>query len=294
MAGKGLGSGLGALFGDSAMEPEGGEMIAIALIEPKEDQPRRDFDQAQLAELAESVKEHGLIQPITVRPVDGGYYQIIAGERRWRACRLAGLTQVPCRVIEADDKTAMVLAMVENLQREDLNPIEEAAGYKTLMEEYGMTQAQLAQSVGKSRPVIANSLRILTLPEDVVALVREGKLSLSQARAILEIEGDEKRSQIAAMAAEKGLTVREISSLASKKRRTGGKTKTPEHILAPDGVDYYAEVEKTLSNALGRKVKIICGRKKGKIEIEYYGEDDFEEICSALSSAGGQNGAPKK
>ena len=282
---KGLGTGLGALFGDSAMEPEKekSDLLPISKIEPRQDQPRRFFDEAQLAELAESIKEHGVIQPITVREIDGGYYQIIAGERRWRAARLAGLFEIPAKVIEADDRTAMVLAMVENLQREDLNPIEEAKGYKVLTEEYGMTQAAVAESVGKSRPVITNAMRLLTLPEDVLKLTEEGKLSLSQARAILEIEDDELKSQIAAQAAENSLTVREISSLAGKIGRESNRKKSKRPVF-PDGVDYYAEMEKSLSSALGRKVKIQWGRKKGKIEIEYYGDEDFEEICAALSS----------
>ena len=282
---KGLGTGLGALFGDSAMEPEKekSDLLPISKIEPRQDQPRRFFDEAQLAELAESIKEHGVIQPITVREIDGGYYQIIAGERRWRAARLAGLFEIPAKVIEADDRTAMVLAMVENLQREDLNPIEEAKGYKVLTEEYGMTQAAVAESVGKSRPVITNAMRLLTLPEDVLKLTEEGKLSLSQAREILEIEDDELKSQIAVQAAENSLTVREISSLAGKIGRESNRKKSKRPVF-PDGVDYYAEMEKSLSSALGRKVKIQWGRKKGKIEIEYYGDEDFEEICAALSS----------
>ena len=282
---KGLGTGLGALFGDSAMEPEKekSDLLPISKIEPRQDQPRRFFDEVQLAELAESIKEHGVIQPITVREIDGGYYQIIAGERRWRAARLAGLFEIPAKVIEADDRTAMVLAMVENLQREDLNPIEEAKGYKVLTEEYGMTQAAVAESVGKSRPVITNAMRLLTLPEDVLKLTEEGKLSLSQARAILEIEDDELKSQIAVQAAENSLTVREISSLAGKIGRESNRKKSKRPVF-PDGVDYYAEMEKSLSSALGRKVKIQWGRKKGKIEIEYYGDEDFEEICAALSS----------
>ena len=285
MAGKGLGAGLGALFGESAVEPEekAGEFLPISQIEPRDDQPRRVFDQVQLAQLADSIREHGVIQPITVRAIDSGYYQIIAGERRWRAARLAGLSEVPVRIVEADDKTAMILAMVENLQREDLNPIEEARGYKTLIDEYKMTQAALAESVGKSRPVITNSMRLLTLPDEVIKLTEDGELSLSQARAILEIEDDSAKIEIAKLAAENGLTVRQIGEMAAKNAKKKGKS-TPKRRLADDGVDYYAEVEKTLSDALGRRVRIVCGRKKGKIEIEYYDEDDFEEICSALSS----------
>ena len=188
MAGKGLGTGLGALFGDAAMEEptNEGTFLPLSKIEPRQDQPRSSFDEETLTELSASIREHGVIQPLTVRKLDGGYYQIIAGERRWRAARLAGLFEVPVRIIEADDKKAMVLAMVENLQREDLNPIEEAAGYRYLMNEYGFTQEAVAASVGKSRPVVANALRLLTLPESAQKLVEEGKLSHSLARTVLE------------------------------------------------------------------------------------------------------------
>ena len=285
MASKGLGAGLGALFGDSAPDRTAKEktVISIALIEPRQDQPRKQFDEAQLSELASSISEHGVIQPITVREIDGGYYQIIAGERRWRAARMAGLDEIPVRVIEADDKTAMIYAMVENLQREDLNPIEEAKGYKTLIESYGMTQTELADTVGKSRPVITNSLRLLTLPAEVVELAEKGKLSLSQARAILEIENDVYKIEIAKKAAEFGLTVREIESLAAKLTKKPKKA-TDISRISPDGVDYYAEAEKTLTQKLGRKVKIACGRKKGKIEIEYYGDEDFESLYEILNA----------
>lgn len=286
MGSKGLGSGLGALFGDSAFEPEQEktDMVPISKIEPRADQPRSIFDENQLFELSQSIKEHGLIQPITVRSIDGGYYQIIAGERRWRASRMAGLDQVPVRIIEADDKMAMVLAMVENLQREDLNPVEEARGYRTLMETYGFTQASLSEAVGKSRPVVANALRILTLPEEVLKLAEEGQLSLSQARAVLEAEGDENRIFLGKKAAQEGLTVRQITAAAAKLGKVP-KIKDARPV-GDDGVDYYAEVEKSLSGALGRRVKIQYGRKRGKIEIEYYGDEDFEAICEILRDAG--------
>lgn len=276
---KGLGMGLEALFGESIAETSenGSVYLPIEKIEPKADQPRSCFDADGLSELADSIAEHGIIQPITVRKIDGGYYQIIAGERRWRAARLAGLSEVPVRVIEADDKSAMELALVENLQREDLNPVEEAAGYKLLMTEYGMTQEQVSARVGKSRPVIANALRILSLPKEVLSLVSSGSLSLSLARTILEAEGDELRIYVAQEAAEKELTVREVSALIKKlSREEKPKKKTDE------GVNYIAEVEKDLTQRLGRRVKIVNGRKKGRFEIEYYGNEDFERLLEAL------------
>jgi len=284
MAGKGLGAGLGALFGDSADIKEASEKqtLPISKIEPRKDQPRQYFDEAQLSELAASIKEHGVIQPLTVREIDGGYYQIIAGERRWRASRMAGLTELPVHIIKADDKTAMIYAMVENLQREDLNPIEEAKGYKTLISSYGLTQQAAADAVGKSRPVVTNALRLLTLPEKIISYLENGELSVSQARLLLEISDENELLAIADKAVEKGLTVREISSLINKQgkvKETKGKSRK-----SADGVDYYAIAEKKLSDKFGRRVKINCGRKKGKIEIEYYGDEDFEALLDVLSS----------
>lgn len=277
---KGLGMGLEALFGDTISDTaEGGNSyLPIEKIEPKPDQPRSRFDADGLAELAGSIAEHGIIQPITVRKLDGGFYQIIAGERRWRAARMAGLSEVPVRIIEADDKEAMEMALVENLQREDLNPVEEATGYKQLMSEYGMTQEQVAARVGKSRPVIANSLRILTLPKEVLWLVESGALSLSLARTVLEAEGDDARIYAAQQAAEKDMTVKELSALIKKLSREEKPKQENE------GVDYIAEVEKDLTQKLGRRVKIVNGRKKGRFEIEYYGEEDFERLLAALEN----------
>jgi ParB family chromosome partitioning protein len=271
MAGKGLGAGLGALLGDVLPEAgsEGEKTLPISKIEPRKGQP-------------ESIAEHGVIQPLTVRRIDGGFYQIIAGERRWRAARQAGLTEVPVRIIEADDRLSMELALVENLQREDLNPVEEARGYRTLMEEYGLTQEETAKRVGKSRPVVANALRLLTLPKKALQLTESGKLSLSQARAILEIRDDALRDKAAAAAAENGLTVREIEALL-KKWTKSAKVKSQSRAAA-DGVDYYAEVENELGKALGRRVRIVSGRKKGRIELDYYDKEDFEQLCEKLRS----------
>jgi ParB family chromosome partitioning protein len=289
MSGRGLGAGLGAIFGEDVVEESLNgnakevDWLPIAKIEPREDQPRSDFDEVTLSELAESIKEHGLIQPIIVRELDGGYYQIIAGERRWRASRLAGLDKVPVRIIKADDKKAMELALVENLQREDLNPVEEAKGYKTLMQEYGLTQEQAAKTVGKSRPVVANSLRLLKLPEEILKVISEDKLSLSHARAILELDDPEKQKLAAKKIVEGNLTVREATSLIKNLNKGEKPVKIKEKT---DDVDYVAELEQDISKSLGRKVRIIRGRKKGKIEIEYYSEDDFESICENLIKFG--------
>ena len=286
MAGKGLGAGLGALFGEDTFAESGQpETLPISRIEPKQDQPRSYFDEASLAELSSSIAEHGIIQPITVRKLDGGYYQIIAGERRWRAARMAGLREVPVRIIEADDKKTMELSLVENLQREDLNPVEEALGYRTLMQEYSMTQEGAANVVGKSRPVIANALRHLALPEKVLDMLRDGKISVSHARLLLELDGDTVREKAAEEIIEKSLTVRQTEALI-KKIKSGKKPKKEK----PEGVDYMAEVEKDLTKSLGRKVKVVSGKRKGRIEIEYYGNDDFEVIREALMAlkAGGK------
>jgi ParB family chromosome partitioning protein len=251
-------------------------------IEPRPGQPRINFDEESLAELADSITEHGIIQPITVRKLDDDYYQIIAGERRWRAARIAGLQDVPVNVINVSDEEAAQLALVENLQREDLNPIEEARGYKSLMETYGMTQEQAAKTVGKSRPVIANSLRLLKLPEDVLGLIEIGTLTLSHARAILELENQEDQSEAARITVERDLSVRETTALVKRIASGNNKKDENEHPLAPDGVDYYAEVEKDLSHSLGRKVKISAGAKKGHFQIEYYSKEDFEVLYNAL------------
>ena len=282
MAEKGLGKGLAAVFGDEAEETGGAALSTLPLskIEPRSDQPRERFDEESLAELADSIREHGLLQPLTVRALDGGFYQIIAGERRWRASRMAGLYEVPVHIIEADDKKATVLALVENLQREDLNPVEEAKGYKALIAEHGMTQEQAAAAVGRSRPVVANALRLLTLPPSVLTMLEDGRLSMSQGRALLELESQEDREAAANAVVERGLTVRDAAALIRKmNRRPAKKARGP---LSPDGVDYVAEAERRLSDALGRGVKITYGRKKGRIELEYYGVDDFENLMEEL------------
>ena len=272
----GLGMGLGALFQD---EPEltPSDTLPISRVEPRAGQPRTAFDEPALQELADSIARHGLLQPITVRKLDSGYYQIVAGERRWRAARLAGLTEVPVRIIEADDRKTQELALVENLQRADLNPMEEARGYQTLMADYGLTQEAVSQSVGRSRPAVANALRLLTLPDDIAAMVERGDLTAGHARALVPIEDRALQLEAAEQVAEKGLSVRQTEALAASLLK--GPKKKPEK---PAGVDYAAEAGAELEKVLGRKVRIVDGRKRGRIELEYYGADDREALLQAL------------
>ena len=273
---KGLGTGLGALFGE---EPElaPAETLPISRVEPRAGQPRTVFDEPALRELADSIAQHGLLQPITVRQLDSGYYQIIAGERRWRAARLAGLTEVPVRVIEADERKAQELALVENLQREDLNPMEEARGYRALMDDFGLTQEAVSQSVGKSRPTVANALRLLSLQEPIAKMLEDGQLSTGHARALLPIEDKSLQLEAAKQVVEKGLSVRQTESLAASLMKS---PKAPAK-KAP-GIDYAAQTSAELEKALGRKVRIVDGRKRGRIELEYYGADDREALLGAL------------
>lgn len=281
---KGLGIGLGALFGEELPRPDtqAGEavtLLPLTKIEPRADQPRKRFDETALAELSESIREYGLIQPITVRPLESGYYQIIAGERRWRASRMAGLTEVPVRVITADEQRAMEMALVENLQREDLNPIEEAKGYRALLDDYGMTQDEVAQSVGKSRPAVANAMRLLALSEPVRKLVEDGTLSAGHARALIPIEDPQKQLAAAQTVIEKGLSVRKTEALAAQL------LKAPPEPAAPQqgsGVDYLGECSRHLEQLLGRRVRMAQGRKTGRIELEYYDADDREALLQAL------------
>ena len=280
---KGLGTGLGALFGEDIFEEENQEIMTLPItkVEPRKEQPREYFDEAALEELSESIAQFGLIQPIVVRKLDTGYYQIIAGERRWRASRMAGLKEVPVRVIEADDRRTAELALVENLQREDLNPIEEAKGYKTLIEVYGLTQEEAAKSVGRSRPAITNSMRLLSLSDDVLALVETGKLSAGHARALVPITDAKKQLAAANEVIDKGLSVRKTEELAAKaqKPETAAKAKN-----TGVSVDYAAEVSKELTALLGRRVQLTDGKKTGKIELEFYGSDDREALIEMLKT----------
>ena len=277
---KGLGTGLGVLFGADEYDDEAEQLtLPIAKVEPRSEQPREYFDQEALEALADSIRQYGLIQPITVRKLDSGYYQIIAGERRWRASRLAGLTEVPVRVIEADDRRTAELALVENLQREDLNPIEEAKGYKLLIEEYGLTQDEAARSVGRSRPAVTNAMRLLMLAPQVMEMVEKGELSAGHARAILTVSEPSKQLAAANEIIRKNYSVRKAEQLAAKIFRESQQTKEESSEI---NVDYAAEVLNELSKKLGRKVRLIEGKRNGKIEIEFYGADDREALIEKL------------
>ena len=277
---KGLGKGLGALLGDfdeGSQEENGLKKLPLHKIEPNPDQPRRDFDPEELEELAESIRTHGVIQPLTVREMSNGYYQIIAGERRWRASRLAGLEEIPAVILEADDKKAMELALIENLQRSDLNPVEEANGYDSLIREYGLTQEEAAARVGKSRPAVANALRLLSLCEGVLDKVRSGELTAGHARAILQLKSEKKQREAAQKISALGLSVRQAEMLC--KNMTREPEKQPPIVLE---VNYVAECEKNLSKHLGRGVKIVNGKRKGHFELEFYGQDDLQVLLDAL------------
>ena len=282
---KGLGTGLGVLFGGDDIDDSDSQLLnlPISKVEPRLEQPRQYFDEASLQELADSIAQYGLIQPITVRRLDTGYYQIIAGERRWRAARLAGLHEVPVRVIEADDRRTAELALVENLQREDLNPIEEAKGYKTLIEEYGLTQEETAKSVGRSRPAVTNALRLLSLSKPVLEMVEKGELSAGHARALVPIEDGEKQLKAAMEVRDKALSVRKTEQLAARiSKEPEEKNESSKEIK----VDYSAEVSRQLTEVMGRKVRLVDGKKTGKIEIEFYGADDREALIELLSRIG--------
>ena len=277
---SGLGRGLGALLGDDVMKTEssGSLSLPISQVETCSSQPRKRFDDESLQELADSISQHGIIQPLTVRKLSSGYYQIIAGERRWRAARLAGLQEVPVIVIEADDRKAAELAMIENLQREDLNPMEEAAGFQSLIESYHMTQEEAAQRVGKSRSAVTNALRLLGLTPSVRKLVEEGKLSAGHARALVPLTPSLQESAANAIVSG-GLSVRQTEALV---KRLSAEKKEAQ-AKDPDEVDYLAEAQNELKARLCRGVKIVPGRKKGRIELEYYGVDDLNDLLDALA-----------
>lgn len=277
---KGLGKGLGALledFGTEAAETSAYRTLPIYKVEPNPNQPRQDFDPEELEALADSIRIHGIIQPLTVREMPNGYYQIIAGERRWRAARLAEVSEVPAVVMEADDKKVMELALIENLQRQDLNPVEEAMGYQSLMQEYGLTQEEAAKRVGKSRSAVANALRLLGLCDPVLEMVRKGELTAGHARAVLTLKQEKLQMEAAKKIISLSLSVRQAETLCKNL------AKEPEPKKEPDfAVDYVAECEKNLSKALGRGVKIVNGKRKGRFELEFYGEEDLQNLLDAL------------
>lgn len=281
---KGLGRGLAALLGDNVMdnqEEKTSLYLPISQVESCAGQPRKQFDPDALADLADSIREHGIIQPLTVRKLQSGYYQIIAGERRWRAARMAGLDQVPTIVIEADDRKAMELAMIENLQREDLNPMEEAEGYRQLMEQYNLTQEETAQRVGKSRSAVANALRLLNLCPSVRAMVEDGRLTSGHARTILPLS-PALQTKAADAVLKSDLSVRQTELLV--KKLTAEVKEKPAVTTGGLEVNYAEEAAKALCAHLGRGCKIVSGRKKGRIELEYYGVDDLNNLLDALNT----------
>lgn len=277
---RGLGRGLGALLTDYSENDAAQAVTTLPLqrIEPNPNQPRKRFDEVELQALADSIGQHGLLQPLAVRDMGNGYYQIIAGERRWRACRLAGLSEVPVTVVEADDRTVMELALVENLQREDLNPMEEAEGYRVLLEEYGLTQEQAAKQVGKSRSAVANALRLLTLSDEVRALVENGELTAGHARALLTLPNGRLQKAAAQKILALRLSVRQAEAMCKRMAAEEKPKEEPE----PLAVDYIAECEKHLTRRLGRRVHIVNGKRKGRVELDFYGDDDLQKLYEAL------------
>ena len=273
----GLGRGLDALFADNAVEEQGKVVtLRISEIEPNRDQPRKTFDEAALADLADSIAQHGVLQPLLVRPLARGGYQLVAGERRWRASRLAGLTEVPVVVREMSDQEAAELALIENLQRQDLNPMEEALGYRTLMEQYGMTQEDAARAVGKSRPAVANALRLLNLPTEIAEMVSSGQLSAGHARAILSFETLSAQAEAAQAAIKQDLSVRALEKMAKASRSS-----RPERTVRRRD-SLYDEVELILTEQLGRKVRVVDKGENGVLQLEFYSKDDLKALANTL------------
>ncbi len=282
----GLGKGLDALFLDNDAQVGGGLMnLRLSAIEPNKDQPRDKFDQEALAELADSIREHGVLQPIVVRPMPGGTYQIVAGERRWRASRMAGLSEIPAVVVEAQDDKVMELALIENLQREDLTIIEEALGYRTLMETYGLTQDQVAKRMGKSRPVIANALRILNLPEKALARLEKGELTPGHARVLAGLGSPEEMEELAEETVRSGLTVRQLEKLAAQRKAApkAAPAEKPPREENAWGDSGWRELELSLGEALGRPVKIRKAPGGGRLEVPFYSMEDLAQIANLLA-----------
>ena len=277
--GKGLGKGLTALFGEELTQDDSLRTLKLRDVEPNPNQPRREFDPAALEELAESIRQNGIITPITVRKVDDRY-QIIAGERRWRASRMAGLEDIPAYVLEVDEREAYQYALVENLQRQDLNPIEEALGYRRLMDDYGYSQEKAGEKVGRSRPYITNALRLLSLPQLICDMIASGALSAGHGRALVVLD-EQKAMEAAKSILEKDLSVRETEALV--KRMLEDSSDAEEEKKEDAVAMYVRELERSLASSTGHKISIKHGRKKGKLTIEYYGNDDLDKICAALN-----------
>lgn len=275
-----LGRGLDALLGDTTLQAQTGGSVnlPISQVEPGLNQPRKHFDEEALADLAESIRQHGMLQPLTVRRLASGYYQIIAGERRWRAARQAGLEEVPAIIIEADDRKVMELGLIENLQREDLSPLEEARGYRTLIESQGLTQEEAAKAVGKSRPAVTNALRLLNLPEDIQEMLERGEITGGHARTLLSFPTPEAMA-LGAEKAKAGASVRELEALAKRLGEQG--TAAPKKAGCP-GLRYYQEAQLAMGEALNRKVKVSGSKKKGVLQIEFYGEEDLQNLLHDL------------
>ena len=278
---KGLGKGLEALFEDnSTAGARGAEPVRISEIQPNKDQPRREFDAEALEALADSIREHGVLQPLILRPLSAGGYQIVAGERRYRASRMAGLSEVPAIIRDLTDAETMEIALIENLQREDLNPVEEAQGYRELMERYGLTQEEVARGVGKSRPAVANALRLLHLPEPVLERVRDGSLSSGHARAILSAGEPERMAELAEKTVREGLNVRAVEKLAKRPGRPAAGKKPPQFVAEHK---FYDEMQLALSQTLGRRVEIETGKQKSRLVIEFYDEADLRALAGRLA-----------
>lgn len=278
MASKGgLGIGLGALFEDNKTESDSGQMLRVSEIEPNRGQPRKNFDDETISALADSIKEHGILQPILVRPY-GSSYQIVAGERRWRAARMLGMSEVPVQIKELSDLEAMQLALIENLQRENLNPVEEAKGYSELVESYGMTQEEVAKTVGRSRSSVANAMRLLALPEEIQEMLENGDISTGHGKALLAFDDEEKMLDAARKAADGKLNVRSLEKMASEDDTKKPSKKDNSHIDS-----YFKEMEIGLHNALGRKVKVEYGKNKGALILEFYDKEDLSALAEKLS-----------
>ena len=283
-----LGKGLDALLGDVSLHTqEGGSVtLPISQVEPGLNQPRKHFDEEALGELAASIAQHGVLQPLTVRRLSSGYYQIIAGERRWRAARMAGLNEIPALIIEADDRKVMEIGLIENLQREDLNPMEEAAGFQTLIQDFGLTQEEAAQRVSKSRPAVANALRLLGLPQEIQWSIEQGTLSAGHGRALLSLPTSEAQLALAEEIQKRKLSVRETEERV--KRLLQAAKPKEEHPLAI----FYKDAVEQLTHRLGRRVTIAQGRKKGKLTLEYYDKEDLEVLMDALKKLNTGREAP--